>query len=126
MTRTIVQIQHDHTENEGMWALANEVLEVREGFSPFDIHVVHDDGIKKDNFKIKHVPTKLEYLVRFKARGIDPFAMSVTFEVSRLEADCDPEVIGTFETTHDTLRHILIDAVVDHHLRQLSSQVRGR
>jgi hypothetical protein len=121
VTKPLLQTLHDHAENQAMFALANEVLEVQKSFSPFDFYAIQShSGFTKDDFRIRHVPSGLEYLIRFKAKGIDPFALSVTYEVSRLEADCDSKVIGTFESTFDTLRHILIDAIVDHHLRQLS------
>ena len=102
-----------------MFALANDVLEAQVDFSPFDIYVSTMGNLDKDDFRIKHVPSGLEYLVRFQAKGAAVVVeLSVTFEVTRLEADCAPEVIGTFDTTFDTLRYILIDAIVDAHFRK--------
>jgi len=127
MARSLLQTLHDHAENEAMFVFANDLLKVEKDFSPFDVHVVlSGEGLSKDDFRIKHVPSGLEYQVRFTAKGTAPFTLSVSFEVTRLETGCESVLLGEDKNALESIYRILCDAIVGAHLRRVVTSEKGK
>ena len=124
MSKILIQSIHNYARNEAMCALYEDVREVSKRFSLFDIYVELVGGeLLLEDFRIKHVPSGLEYQVSFNAiQGKDPFTVSnVVMKLARLEEGCHSVGLGEAHNNKNALHIILCDAIVTMHLRKAFS-----